>query len=78
MVICGIAHREGEYNGQKYNNYMLHCLRNADEGKGEIGQISEVLKVSSSVFEGLVGIDVGVNVLPLYDKFGRIIDLNIS
>lgn len=76
MVIFGIAHREGEFNGQKYDNYMLSCMRDADVSKGEEGSIAEILKVSKLVFEQS-NVSVGQDILPMYDKYGRIVKLDV-
>lgn len=76
MVIFGITHREGEFNGQKYDNYMLSCMREADESKGEEGSIAEILKVSKLVFEQS-NVSVGQDILPMYDKYGRIVKLDV-
>ena len=74
MVIFGIAHRKGEYNGQSYDNYMLSCMREADPYKEEEGSIAEVLKVSKVVFD-TSGVGCGDTIEPMYDKFGRIVKL---
>lgn len=74
LVIFGLAHREGEFEGRRYDNYVLSCMRDADTSKGEEGSIAEILKVSKTVFEESM-VNVGDNVLPMYDKYGRIIKL---
>lgn len=71
FVVFGIAHKQGDYNGNKYNNYVLSCMRDADPMKEEQGSIAEVLKVPSPVFESS-DVGVGDTIVPMYDKFGRI------
>lgn len=43
--VVGIVRKSGEYNGRLYDNYQIHTLCDADESKGEIGRMTEVVKI---------------------------------
>lgn len=73
-TVFGIAHRHGEYNGIKFDNYNLSCLRDADTTKEEQGSIAEVIKVPAVVFNSS-DVTIGDIIIPMYDRFGRVIDL---
>lgn len=72
MLVVGIQRSSGDFNGIAYDNYKLHCLYPADEKKEQFGQLSEVIKVPKDMFEELK-IDIGSEVVPFYDKYGRLI-----
>jgi len=46
-VVLGIARKSGEYEGQRYDNYIFHCAYPA-ESKESVGQITEAVKVKRS------------------------------
>lgn len=72
--VIGIVHSVGEYNGNEYDNYNIHCVRPADSKKEESGQITCIIKVKASLFiENPV--TVGDTVTPYYDRFGRVVSL---
>lgn len=76
MVVIGIVHASGEYNGQKYDNYNLHCTREADANNpNEDGSITEVIKVKASLFDEY-GINIGDTIDVSYDKYGRIKEIS--
>lgn len=75
MVVIGIARRKGDYNGNPYDNKMLYCLRPADVNRGEVGQISEVIKVKTVDFPSII--EVGMEIEPVYDRYGRVTDIRI-
>ncbi len=72
MLVVGIEHSFGDYNGFKYDNYKLHCLKLADEEKEQEGQLSEIVKVPKDMFQSSK-ITVGDEIVPFYDKYGRLI-----
>lgn len=72
LTVVGIVHAAGEYGGHKYDNFNLHCTREADKNNiNEDGCITEIIKVKASVF-GEYGINIGDSIDVSYDKFGRI------
>ena len=76
-TVVGIVHKVGDFNGQPYDNFNLHCVRDATPNSDEDGQITEVIKVKSDIFLAS-DITVGSVVTPYYDKYGRIVQLNVK
>jgi hypothetical protein len=76
-TVVGIVHSKGEFNGNSYDNFNLHCVRDAKPDTEENGQITEVIKVKSELFLSS-DIDVGSIVTPYYDKYGRIVQLIVN
>lgn len=75
--VIGIVHARGNYNGQDYDNYNLHCIRPAAEhNENEDGEITEVIKVKASLFDDC-GIDIGDSIDVSYDKYGRIKEIDV-
>jgi len=72
MVVVGIQRSVGNFEGYDYDNYKLHCLIPADETKEQSGQLSEIVKVPKAVFDKL-DITIGDDIIPFYDKYGRLI-----
>lgn len=75
-TVIGIAHRSGEYNGNKFDNYNVYAVRNGLSDKGETGQIAEVFKVAASNFDALAIGDTFNNVY--YDRYCRVIGFNMT
>jgi hypothetical protein len=84
MVVVGIQEKQGEYNGIKYHNYMLHCLKDDDNA---LGQVSEVLKVKVANFKEIFGcpfsIDylnsiIGCEIRAHYDRNGNVSEIIVS
>lgn len=72
LSVVGIVHAQGEYNGQKYDNYNLHCTRPANEqNDNEQGCITEIIKVKATLFSDC-DVNIGDNIDVAYDKYGRI------
>ena len=46
--LLGYCRREGEYQGRKYDNYMLHCRR-LDPPADHEGDCLEIIKVRSEI-----------------------------
>ena len=72
-TVIGRQHKVGIYNGINFDNLVFSCVYDADEKKGEVGQIAVILKVKTSLLS--VVPDVGDVISPVYDRFGHIIDL---
>ena len=76
-IVVGIVHSSGEYNGRQYDNYNLHCLRDArPEYSNEQGQITEVVKIKASDFSKY-NISLGDEIKVYYDRFGRIDEIRV-
>ena len=84
MHCLGVTVKTGDYEGKPYANAMIHCsLSNSERPtRGEFhGDIVETLKVPVRVLsESGIQVDklVGSKVYPRYDKFGRIIQLDLG
>lgn len=77
MVVVGIQEKKGEYNGNAYHNYLIHCLKDDDNA---LGQISEVIKVKRSNSKEIFGrkmdysdLDdlIGEEIRCHYDRYGN-------
>lgn len=77
LKVIGIKHSTGEFNGLKFDNFNLHCVRLASDEKDEQGEITEVVKVKSSLFME-ANINIGDDIEVYYDRFGRIISLTVN
>lgn len=75
LTVIGIVHSQGEFNGQAYDNYNIHCVRTGLQDKGEVGQVSSVVKVKASLFVSSP-VEVGDTITPYYDRYGRVIAIN--
>lgn len=73
--VVGLERRKGEYQGQSYDNMMVHCIRPCDTSKDEEGSITEILKIKFELFDA--DIVVGSKVDPVYDRYGRIRSIDI-
>lgn len=83
MVVVGIQEKSGNYNGNDYHNYLLHCLKDDDNA---LGQISEVLKVKVSKTKEVFGktmeledLDdlIGTEIRAYYDRYGQVSEIRI-
>ena len=72
-TVIGYQHKVGTYNGVNFDNMLFSVVSDADDKKGEVGQIATVLKVKTSLLTSIPS--VGDEVTPVYDRFGHIIDL---
>ena len=69
-TVVGYRLSEGEYQGQKYSNWMIYTIYTSDDVEG---QGCEVFKVKSSVFPDPP--EIGSAITPMYDRWGRIVSL---
>lgn len=69
-TVVGYRLSEGEYQGQKYSNWMIYTVYISDEIQG---QGCEVFKVKSSLCNSPP--EIGSVITPYYDRWGRIISL---
>ena len=75
MLVIGLARRKGEYQGNAYDNMMIYCTRPANTTKGEKGEISECFKIKFSDFPQII--QIGCDIRPIYDRFGRVVDIQM-
>ena len=84
MKVVGVGRSSGEYEGYKYDNFLLHGLE--DGGKDWVGQRAVICKVPASVFNAdvspVVDADLtkllGAKVECMYNKYGKVISVRLS
>lgn len=90
LILSGVQRSHGVYEGNTYDNYLLHCLDStpfSSESKPLLcGAVTEVVKVRASdvrsVFGGLIGSDsdfeslLGYGVKVSYDRYGRAVEIS--
>lgn len=82
LTIVGVQRKTGVYEGQNYDNIMLHCLEDSPSTPAIAGNVCETLKIKSAsvrdCFDGLITSEsdwagmIGVKVFPYYDRYGRV------
>lgn len=84
MTVVGIQEKKGNYQGNDYHNYLIHCLK--DDGDA-LGQVTEVLKVkvakSKEVFGKTVDITdldelIGKDIRCHYDRYGAVSEILVT
>lgn len=75
MEVIGLARRRGDYQGVAYDNMVVYCTRPADPNRSEQGLITECIKIKYDSFPGII--NIGVEIEPVYDRFGRVVDIRI-
>ena len=83
MTVVGVQNKQGNYQGNDYNNYLFHCTT---EDVNSLGKITEVIKVKAvklsevfghpmgpSEFEKLIGNDIRV----YYDRYGQVSEISV-
>ncbi len=69
--VIGIRHSSGSYEGKKFDNYYFHCIRPADESRGESGQICEIFeKIKASNLSDIPCFNDFI--IPVYNRFGKV------
>ena len=83
MTVVGIQEKKGEYNGNAYHNYLIHCLKDDDNA---LGQVPETVKVKfasvKEVFGKVMSIAdfdalIGCEIRAYYDKFGNATEVRV-
>lgn len=83
MTVVGIQEKKGEYNGNAYHNYLIHCLKDDDNA---LGQVSEIVKVKFASVKEVFGkpmslpeLDslIGEDIRCYYDKFGNATEIRV-
>lgn len=82
LKVVGVQRKSGVYEGQNYDNIMVHCLEDSPSMPTIVGDVCETLKIKVSsvrdVFGGLVTSDadwrdlIGAKIFPYYDRYGRV------
>jgi len=83
LKIVGVQRKTGEYQGNHYDNIMIHCLQDECNPPCIAGSITEFIKIKyaelGQVFGGAMKTDndfralIGMQLIPFYDKFGRVL-----
>jgi len=74
-TIIGIEKREGVYEGNAYNNTILHCTYKKENAENCTGLCVATLKIKTAICPV---VKVGDGVDPLYDKYGNVAHLSVS
>lgn len=88
MLICkGVQRKTGEFQGNKYDNVMLHCLNTTPSSPCIAGDACETIKIKSAevyqVFGGLIKTDadwrelIDQAIQPFYDRYGRAVQVQL-
>jgi hypothetical protein len=87
LKIVGIQRKTGTYEGNKYDNIMIHCLENNPSTPTICGDVCQSIKIKShlvhEVFGGLVNNDadfrdlLGCFIMPYYNQFKTCIKVEI-
>lgn len=88
LKIVGVQRKSGTYEGNAYDNIVLHCLNDDVKPPCIAGGACEVIKIKHAeiqqVFGGLVSTDedfrslIGQAVIPFYDRYGRVLRAEIT
>lgn len=73
--VLGIQHKVGTYQNQPFDNMVFSVCVPADVSKGEVGQICSLIKIKTSLLT--VVPKVGDKVSPQYDRYGRVVAIQI-
>lgn len=71
-TIIGIEKRQGVYEGNAYDNTILHCTYKKQNVNGLCVLSLKVKTVNAP------DLKVGDNVNPMYDRFGNVVQLTIG
>lgn len=87
LIVKGVQRKSGEFQGNKYDNIVLHCLNDNPSTPTICGGACEMVKIKShlvsEVFSGLVNNDADFRDLmeqPIqvfYDRFGNALQINL-
>lgn len=67
---------EGAYKGNPYDNTYFHCIKPANEEKGQQGQLCEIVKVKTSSITEMPRINGFIR--PVYDRYGRVVSIEVQ
>ncbi len=72
--IIGIEVRKGVYEGNAYDNTILHCTYTKENAENLDGLCVSSLKIKTALCPA---VKLGDSVDPLYDKYGNIAHLSV-
>ena len=80
LTVVGVQRKTGTFEGNDYDNIMIHCLNDAPSKPTLCGGVCEIVKVKThnviSVLGGLVKTDsdwrdlLGCKIRVFYDRYG--------
>ena len=85
MKVVGVGRSSGDYEGYKYDNFVLHCTEVPDD-RTFTGLRCVMVKVKASVFleqvmplvDGDVSRLLGLTISVSYDRFGKVQRVDIT
>ena len=90
LTLIGVQRKTGNYEGNAYDNFNLHCINDTPPSPTICGNVCEIVKLKAArvhdAFDGLVSNDsdwrnlIGSKIRVSYDRYGsaehiEIIDL---
>ena len=81
LTLIGVQRKTGNYQGNDYDNFNLHCINDAPLNPTICGDVCEVVKLKAGrvkdAFDGLVANDndwrglIGSRIRVSYDRYGN-------
>ena len=81
LTVIGVQRKSGTYEGNQYDNFMMHCVNDAPSVPTIAGSVCEIVKIKAlnlrAVFDGLISSDadwralIGSKVRVHYDRYGN-------
>lgn len=68
--VLGIAHRSGTFNGNDYDNYIVHVAYDLPDQPNVQGRLTDSIKIPAKLYRN--DVFVGGFFEPSYDKYGRL------
>lgn len=79
MLVKGVKQSRGEYNGNPYDNIMIHCT-SVNDGSMLCGEPVEILKIKTPLFYSELSRHgagdpaelIGLDIRPRYNRYGNV------
>lgn len=81
LTLIGVQRKTGNYEGNAYDNFNLHCMNDSPQTPTICGNVCEVVKLKAvrvrDAFDGLVANDsdwrdlIGAHIRVSYDRYGN-------
>lgn len=87
LIVKGVSRKNGNYEGNAYDNFYIHCLNTAPSKPTISGDACEILKVKANrvheILGGMVKTDsdwrglVDMQIRAYYDRYGNVEKIEI-
>lgn len=68
LKVIGVSEKSGEYEGQKYDNFVLHCVYEAENVRGNGVKQIKMKRAVYNQFPAQAGDVIDV----MYDQYGKV------